>query len=104
MDTSTIKNIANLARIELTQEEEELYSKQIEDILGYFEVLKEADTDNVDLDEISRGANLIQVRPDDSAYIEEKFSRDILISDIPEKEGEFVKVPSVVESRKSTKS
>jgi len=92
MDVSVIKNIADLARIELTQEEKDLYSKQLEDILGYFELLKEVDTDSVDLDKIGIEGNLVQMRPDDSNYLNQQFSRELLLSNLPEKENGFAKV------------
>jgi len=42
-----VRYIANLARLNLTEEEVQKYSKQLSSILDYVEILKEIDTDNV---------------------------------------------------------
>lgn len=43
-----VKHIAELARIELTSEEVNKFTKEISDILGYIEQLKEVDTEGVE--------------------------------------------------------
>lgn len=47
MQKEVIEHIAKLARIELTQEEKDLYSKQLSDILGYINELQKLDISNV---------------------------------------------------------
>ena len=42
-----VEHVAWLARIELSEEEKELYTKQFNDILAYFEKLAELDTEDV---------------------------------------------------------
>ena len=44
IDKDTIKYIANLAMIEISEEEEEKYSKDLEQILTYAEILDNMDT------------------------------------------------------------
>ena len=44
-----IKHIANLARLELTPEEETKYGEQISAILNYVDKLSEVNTDNVSI-------------------------------------------------------
>lgn len=42
-----VKHIANLARLELSEEEIEKITPQLSDIIGYIEQLSEVDTDGV---------------------------------------------------------
>ena len=42
-----VRYIANLARLNLSEEEIQKYSKQLSSILDYAEILKEVDTENV---------------------------------------------------------
>ncbi|MBU1160202.1 aspartyl/glutamyl-tRNA amidotransferase subunit C, partial [Patescibacteria group bacterium] len=46
LNQKQIQHIANLARLELTEEELKKYSNQLSDILSYINQLKEADTTN----------------------------------------------------------
>ena len=43
-----VKKVAKLANLQLTGEEEELYSEQISKILGYMDKLNEVDTEGVE--------------------------------------------------------
>jgi aspartyl-tRNA(Asn)/glutamyl-tRNA(Gln) amidotransferase subunit C len=47
LDKKQIQHIANLARLELSEEEEEKYGRQLSDILDYIDKLKEVDTSKV---------------------------------------------------------
>lgn len=49
LDKKEIKHIANLARLELTQEEEEKYSSQLSAVLNYIDKLQEVDTSKVQI-------------------------------------------------------
>ncbi|MFH1175733.1 MAG: Asp-tRNA(Asn)/Glu-tRNA(Gln) amidotransferase subunit GatC [bacterium] len=91
-----IKHLAKLSRIDLTAEEEKTYSKQLEDILNYFELLKEADDFSVCADEGSFTEEKIQMREDSQDSLRRQFDEDILWEDIPEKEGRFVRVKKVM--------
>jgi aspartyl-tRNA(Asn)/glutamyl-tRNA(Gln) amidotransferase subunit C len=43
-----VRNIAELAKLELTDEEVALYAGQLSDILGYFQRLQELDTSHIE--------------------------------------------------------
>ena len=43
-----IKHIANLARLDLSDQELKIYGEQLSNILGYIEQLQEVDTDGVE--------------------------------------------------------
>ena len=42
-----VEHVAKLARLELTEEEKELYTKQLGDVLKYVEQMNEVDTSHV---------------------------------------------------------
>src|SRR3989338_3387424 len=48
MDSKTIKHIASLARIELTDKEEERVGSELSAILGYIDQLNNINTENVE--------------------------------------------------------
>lgn len=43
-----IPHIADLAKLEISEKEAEDFSHKIDDVLGYMEILKEVDTENVE--------------------------------------------------------
>ncbi|HEY9728067.1 MAG TPA: Asp-tRNA(Asn)/Glu-tRNA(Gln) amidotransferase subunit GatC, partial [Chroococcales cyanobacterium] len=47
IDRDQVRKVANLARLELTDEEEEQMATQLSDILEYFQQLSELDTTDV---------------------------------------------------------
>ena len=48
IDKKTVEHVAKLARIDLTKEEVEKFSKEFSDILDLFSSLKQVDTKNVE--------------------------------------------------------
>jgi len=48
LEEKDIKHIAKLARLELSEDELEKYGKELSDILGYIDQLKEVDTSQVE--------------------------------------------------------
>lgn len=48
LDIDQIEHIAKLSKLELTQEEKELYSEQLSSVLEYVEQLGEVDTESVE--------------------------------------------------------
>lgn len=47
IDRETVEHIAELAKLELTEDEIALYAGQLSDILGFAEQLQELDTDDI---------------------------------------------------------
>jgi len=48
IDRETVLKVAELARLQLTEEEIEIYAKQLKDILEFVNTMNEVDTDNVE--------------------------------------------------------
>jgi len=92
-----VKHIAGLARIQLTESEQDKFKKDLSSILGYIDTLKKVDTESVEpLYQVTGLENA--VRPDEprnSFPMNEKLN-ELLIGQAPMKEEKFVKVKSVL--------
>jgi aspartyl-tRNA(Asn)/glutamyl-tRNA(Gln) amidotransferase subunit C len=91
-----VEHIAQLARIELKEQEKEKFSKQLTSILGYVEKLNEVDTS--DVEPTSHVVGLVSVmRPD---KVESYRECKKLIEAAPEDKDRCVKVKAVLEGGK----
>lgn len=84
--------IAGLARLTLTDEEIDLYAQQLSDILGYIEQLNELDVENVE--PMSHVLDIINVMREDKHL--PSLSREDVMANAPDHDGEHFKVPRVV--------
>ncbi len=89
-----IEEIAKLARIKLTEEEKEIYTNQFTSILGYFEQLKEVDTENITpLINANSATNIM--REDIASSCDLSVAQEI-IAQFPDKKGNYVKVKKIL--------
>ncbi len=91
IDKKKIQHLAQLARIKIEKKEEEKFQKELSSILGYIDILKEADasfvSDFLDLEKCSmREDQVFEVSDNQKRKIKEQFS---------EKEKNYLKVKSV---------
>lgn len=89
-----VQHIARLARLALTDEEEEKFEKELSSILGFVEKLNEADTAGVM--PMTGGSLLEHVMREDAvadSALEGKHER--LLAAVPEKKDGWVKVKAV---------
>jgi aspartyl-tRNA(Asn)/glutamyl-tRNA(Gln) amidotransferase subunit C len=96
IDRETVAKVANLARLELTPQEEEQFTPQLNGILDYFEQLSELKTD--DVPPTTRAIDVSNVtRPD---ALQPYGDRDLILDGAPEQEstgqGDFFKVPKIM--------
>lgn len=92
IDLEQVRKVANLARLELTPEEEEQFLPQLNSILEYFQQLSELDTEKVP--PTTRAIDVSNVtRPDQLQPYPE---RDALLAEAPEQDGDFFKVPQIL--------
>ncbi len=89
-----IQHIAKLARIKLTEEEEELYTEQLSQILEYMQILQEVDTSLKEPTAQVTGLENV-TREDVVASCSQKMREDI-IEQFPEREGDLLKVKAVL--------
>jgi len=88
-----VRHIAMLARLELTPEEEAMFSEQLASILEYIETLREVDTTDV-----QPTAHMVDsenpLRRDE---VVNKPQVDLMLSNAPERDGDYFKVPKIIE-------
>ncbi|NPA24499.1 MAG: Asp-tRNA(Asn)/Glu-tRNA(Gln) amidotransferase subunit GatC [Deltaproteobacteria bacterium] len=92
IDTRTVRHVATLARLEMSDQETALYEEQLNAILGYVEKLQELDTSDIQpLAHIAASAT--PMREDvPAAGLGEK-----CLTNAPDREERFFKVPQVIE-------
>ncbi len=93
MDRKNIEYIAHLSRIELMVNEEEMFIRQLSDILSYVNKLNKINTENVK--PLVYPLNMSNVFRDDE--LDESSSREEVLSNAPSTMGFFFKVPKVIE-------
>lgn len=88
-----VKKIANLARIEISEDEAEKYSTELSDILGFVEKLNEADTEGIEpIAHITGAKNVLR---EDRVVEYSDETKINLINNFPEKKDRFDKVKAV---------
>ncbi len=92
LDTEQVQKIAHLARLEITNGEEEQFAGQLSSILDYFEQLSELDTENVA--PTTRAIELSNITRQDSSEVYGDPSA--LLEQAPNPEGEFFRVPQIL--------
>jgi aspartyl-tRNA(Asn)/glutamyl-tRNA(Gln) amidotransferase subunit C len=92
IDREQVRKVALLARLELTESEEEQFTTQLSSILEYFEQLSELDTEDVPPTtraiETSNVTRLDQLQPFDD--------KDALLKAAPEQEDQYFRVPQIL--------
>ena len=93
IDKKMVEYVARLARLEITEEEKNLYTRQLGDILDYVEMLNELDTKNVE--PVFHVVPMTNVFREDE--VKEGITREEALKNAPEKEKGFFKVPRIIE-------
>ena len=86
-----VLRLANLARIELSKIEVEVFAKQLSQILEYFRKI-----DEIDVSKVKPTYHVIEIKNvwrDDKA---KEFDSDSIIKIAPKRKGRFVKAPRMV--------
>lgn len=92
IDREQVHKVANLARLEMTVEEEDQIATQMNNILGYFEQLSELDT--TDVQPTTRAIDVSNVtRPD---ILQPFPDREAMLKEAPDQDGDFFKVPKIM--------
>ncbi|MDF5724448.1 MAG: Asp-tRNA(Asn)/Glu-tRNA(Gln) amidotransferase subunit GatC [Rhizonema sp. PD37] len=92
IDREQVRKVANLARLELTQEEEERFTSQLGNIIDYFQQLNELDVS--DVVPTTRAIDVSNVTRTDE--LQPYAEREAILQGAPEQEGEFFKVPKIL--------
>ncbi|AFY65786.1 Asp-tRNA(Asn)/Glu-tRNA(Gln) amidotransferase subunit GatC [Geitlerinema sp. PCC 7407] len=92
IDREQVHKVANLARLELTAEEETQFATQLSSILEYVEQLSELETEAVP--PTTRAIDVSNItRPD---TLQPYGDRDVVLAGAPEQEGDYFRVPQIM--------
>ena len=91
VDEKLVKEIASLARLDLSQEETEMFVSQFKDILDYVSILNEVNTENVPPAYLS-SANKSVIREDE---IQESVPTQEFLANAPRSKDDYVVIPRV---------
>lgn len=86
-----VEHVAKLARLELTEEEKEKFTKQLGDVLKYVEQMNEVDT--TDVKPMAHAFDFVNVMREDEAVHE--ISKEELMKNAPDEENGFFRVPKI---------
>ncbi|HOJ51697.1 MAG TPA: Asp-tRNA(Asn)/Glu-tRNA(Gln) amidotransferase subunit GatC [Syntrophales bacterium] len=90
---SEVMYVAHLARLELTDEEAEKFTSQLNDILLYMEKLNSVDTK--DVEPMSHAISLHNAFRADK--VEPSLANEVSLANAPDSHGEFFRVPKVID-------
>ncbi len=88
-----VQYIANLARLQVTNEEAKMYAKDMNSILEYMEQLNEVDTSNVE--PLNHVIDLESRFREDEA--KEPLSHEDALKNAPDADSDYFRVPKVIE-------
>ena len=86
-----VEHVAKLARLELTDAEKELYTKQLGDVLQYVNQMNEVDTSKIE--PMTQVVDFVNVMREDKVVYEQ--TKEELMKNAPEQENGFFKVPKI---------
>ena len=92
ISASDIRKVAQLARLELPENQIEIYTSQLEEILSYIDQLQEIDTQNIP--PTTRAVEVVNAMRED--LVEVNFSREDILNQAPHREGDFFRVPKIL--------
>lgn len=87
-----VEHVAKLARLAITEQEKEIFSKQLSSILTYFEQLNELDTSKVE--PTSHVISMQNVLREDR--VKDSLPREEALAGAPEASEEFFRVPKII--------
>ena len=86
-----VEHVAKLARLELSEEEKEMFTKQLGDVLGHVSAMDEVDTSNVE--PMAHAIDFVNVMREDKVFYEQ--TKDELMKNAPYEEDGFFRVPKI---------
>ena len=92
IDSQLVRKVANLARLELTADEETQFTTQLGSILDYIEQLNQLDVTNVA--PTTRAIDVSNVTRED--ILQPYTEREAILNSAPQQEGDFFRVPKIL--------
>lgn len=94
MPKINVKNIAKLARLELTKQEEKKFSRELSSILDYVKQLDQVKTDNIEPTAQVTGLTNV-IREDKIDEVRTKGSHDGILENAPKRDDDYINVKAV---------
>jgi len=92
IDIEQVRKVANLARLELSEDEQQQFTGQLNGILEYVQQLNELETDGVA--PTTRAIEVSNItRPDEVEVFAE---REAILESAPDREEDFFRVPKIM--------
>tara|TARA_Y100001968_G_scaffold212639_1_gene195769 strand:- start:231 stop:518 length:288 start_codon:yes stop_codon:yes gene_type:complete len=92
ISVSDVRKVAQLARLELPEDQIKTYTAQLEEILSYVDQLQAIDTKNIP--PTTRAVEVVNAMRDD--IVEVNNSREDILNQAPQREGDFFRVPKIL--------
>ena len=86
-----VEHVAKLARLELTEEEKEKFTRQLGDVLKHVDAMNEVDTSNVE--PMAHAVDFSNVMREDEVFYEQ--TKEALMQNAPSEENGFFRVPKI---------
>ncbi len=93
MPDPNVEHLARLARLDLSEAEKERMRLQLGAILTYIDKLRQLNTDGVE--PTSHAIPMVNVMREDD--LRPGLPREEMLANAPEREGDFVRVPRIIE-------
>ena len=87
-----VRKVAKLSRLELPDDQIEMYTTQLEKILTYVEQLQSIDTENIV--PTTRAVEVVNVLREDT--VRNTSDRDEILDQAPHRDGDFFRVPRIL--------
>ena len=94
IDREQVNKVAHLARLDITADEAQQFTSQLNSILDYFEQLQELNTD--DVEPTTRAIETSNITRADK--LEPFPHKQELLQSAPEQEGDYFRVPKIMAS------
>ncbi|MEM9805691.1 MAG: Asp-tRNA(Asn)/Glu-tRNA(Gln) amidotransferase subunit GatC [Cyanobacteria bacterium P01_D01_bin.56] len=94
IDLEQVRKVALLARLDLTEAEEQQFTEQLSGILDYVQQLDELNTE--DIEPTTRAIELSNITRQDE--LDTFADRESILDNAPEREDDFFKVPKILGS------
>ena len=94
IDREQVNKVAHLARLDITSDEAQQFTTQLNSILDYFEQLQELDTNEVE--PTTRAIETSNITRADK--LEPFPNKQDLLSSAPEQDGDYFRVPKIMSS------
>ena len=88
-----VKKVATLARLKLTETEQETLTTQLGEVLGYVDILNEVNTENVE--PMAHAVELSNIFREDQ--VRESLPRDDALANAPKSDGQSFLVPQILD-------